>query len=94
MTRYCLWCGKAFTPHSKAHSYCSEKCEYEGWKAGVVASQARKPGHLLQPEIRLCRHCRSPFVTNHEGRRYCSDRCKYEHRKKPMPKMLQTGALL
>ncbi len=30
-TRYCAWCGKAYTPYSMGQVYCSRKCRYTSW---------------------------------------------------------------
>lgn len=101
-TRYCRWCGSAFTEMKNQRIYCSRTCEREARKSDKFAEGAPLPGHLLQPEVRICKTCGMPFVTTHEGRKYCSDKCRFypEEVKAEMEKadgdvqeVLQKGAM-
>lgn len=85
-TRYCRWCGSAFTEMKNQRIYCSRTCEREAQKSDKFAEGAPLPGHLLQPEVRICKTCGRPFVTTHEGRKYCSDKCRF-HPEKVMAEM-------
>lgn len=76
-TRYCLWCGTAYTQCKKRHLYCSYKCEHDAKKANMWKENDPPPGRLLEPEVHICKTCGKPFVTTHEGRKYCSDKCRY-----------------
>ena len=77
-TRYCRWCGTAFTKTTKKRMYyCSATCEETAKREGQYKDTQSRPGKLLQPEVRICKTCGRPFVTTHEGRRYCSDKCRY-----------------
>ena len=85
-TRYCRWCGSAFTEMKNQRIYCSRTCEREARKSDKFAEGAPLPGRLLQPEVRICKTCARPFVTTHEGRKYCSDKCRF-HPEKVMAEM-------
>lgn len=79
-TRYCRWCGTAFTESKNHRIYCSDTCEEAAYRTHGYSEDdtpRKKPGRLLEPEVRICRRCGNPFITNHEGRRYCSDKCRY-----------------
>ena len=76
-TKYCRWCGSAFTATVRHRVYCSAVCMQAAKKDGRYKDTQGRPGKLLEPEVRICKTCGRPFVTTHEGRRYCSDKCRY-----------------
>lgn len=76
-TKYCRWCGSAFTATVRHRVYCSAVCMQAAKKDGRYKDTQGRPGKLLQPEVRICKTCGKPFVTDHEGRKYCSDKCRF-----------------
>ena len=62
-TRYCLFCGKEFSPNVSHHTYCSKDCK-------------KKYGMELKRKhpIKICLFCGKEFNTNH-NKKYCNSDC-------------------
>ena len=77
-TKFCRWCGSAYTPTAPQQIYCSQTCERDAYKSrGGGPTPIQPPGMLMEPEWRRCKRCGKLYLTTHEGRRYCSDKCRY-----------------
>lgn len=74
ITRYCPWCGTAFTETGRHERYCSQVCRK---KFNAHKEQAEEKGNMITPAIRICKTCGKLFVTRCGGKKYCSDKCRY-----------------
>lgn len=86
----CAVCGKTVMTGNSRGRYCSQKCRYEGGKAGLAA------GPWERDKERTCEMCGKAFMAAKQTARFCSQACASEnHRNRvadgtavPMDKVL------